>query len=247
MGRLAVIWIAAAFAIVLSLSLFMGSGDEAPATIPAAVDPAPSASLEATLLEAAVAFNAPEQLTFREPSPIELVLAPVSTRIDPESLLSEGLPGETRTATGIDYALKMRATLSGPDFTIDPPGPQMRTVLENRPTRWDWTVTPTRFGRDRMLVVELHAILSQGGSDLPPLSIRTFREVVDVDVGLWDRVTSTTDEVTKVHAAIAAIGGTVVAVAGWLWARRRKPKPARPEPVEIIVRPGQPEPPDAQR
>jgi hypothetical protein len=226
--------------------LFLGSEYMAPTEVPAPVteEPGDEPGLQATLREAKVAFNAPERLQFREPSPIELVLSPLSAEVDPETLLSQGLPGVTRSEAGVDFALKMQATLSGPDFTVEPAGPQLRTVLDDRPTRWDWTVTPTRFGSDRLLTIELQAVLSQGDADLPPLYVRTFRESIDVDVTLWHRVASSAEEVTKVHAAIAGVGGTAAAVVAWLWARRRKRERERPDSIEVIVRHGRPEPPD---
>lgn len=74
----------------------------------------------------------------------------------------------------------MQATLSGPDFKVDPPGPQLRTVLDD--AKWSWTVEPIRFGAGKLLVLELQALPVVAEIDLEPIHIVTFRREIAVDV-----------------------------------------------------------------
>ncbi|QIB65141.1 PRC-barrel domain-containing protein [Kineobactrum salinum] len=172
------------------------------------------------LKEASVAFNAPDRLFLNEAARIQFALAPVMSPLGPEEVLDPNLSGTIRMRDGIDYALRMRADLSGPDFRIDPQGPQIRTVLDDRTTEWNWTITPTRPGENRILTLSLLALLKQGEEDLPPLTVQTFREQILVDVSAWDRIRLYLEKVNVIHGVVAALVGTALAIAGGLGWRR---------------------------
>lgn len=115
------------------------------------------------LRDADLAFNRPDEMILGQTTTVELVLAPdevaaldqlpkdadISTRAEAIGL-SADLSGTTRVVEDVEYALKMQATLAGLDFIIDPPGPQRRTLLDDRSAKWVWTVEPKSHGPRRL-------------------------------------------------------------------------------------------------
>jgi tetratricopeptide (TPR) repeat protein len=179
-------------------------------------------AIRANLGKAGIAYNAPDTMQFGEAAAVELALATEVSGLTAADLLDDDLKGAIESETGVDFALNMQATLSGPDFKIEPAGPQIRTVLED--AKWNWTVEPIRYGADKLLVLELHALPQVEGLDgatAHPLHVQTFRREILVDVDPWSRAVSMADDVKKVHASAVAVGATLIAVAGWLWRRRR--------------------------
>lgn len=187
--------------------------------------PDPEAALRAQFAPADIAFNRPDTMRYREPEKVELVLSPHSAGVAPATRLSDDLSGAIRTVEGVDYALRMQATLSGPDFEVEPSGAQARTVLADRPTRWVWTVRPKVHGPGKVLTLRVDAVLSREGRDLPPVEIETFAERIVVEVGFFDRAVEIAEKVKVLHAAVAGIGTTIVGVLLWLWRNRRTPAP----------------------
>lgn len=179
-----------------------------------------TAELEEQLHSASLAFNRPERLRFREAATIELILAPEELGVEASTLLTPGLPGTLRRAAS-SYALRMQATLSASDFEVTPIGPQERTVLGNRETRWSWTIRPIAFGPDKPVTLEVFALLESDGRTLPPISVRTFHETFLVEVGWWDRAVSAAKDIDAFHASLAGLGGTIAAVGLWFWRRRQ--------------------------
>jgi hypothetical protein len=60
-----------------------------------------------------------------------------------------GPQGEVMTIDGVDYCLKMQATLSGQDFSTGPEGPVAGAAMAGRPARWDWILKPLSHGPDK--------------------------------------------------------------------------------------------------
>ncbi len=199
---------------------------------PEAAAPDPEAALRAQFAPADIAFNRPERMRYREAEKVELALSPQSAGVAPDARLSDDLRGEIHTVEGVDYALRMQATLSGPDFEISPSGPQARTVLADRPTLWAWTVRPATHGPGKVLTLRVEAVLSRDGRDLPPVEIETFSERIIVDVGFFDRAVEVADKVKALHATIAGVGTTLVGVGFWLWRNRRGGRSGPPAPGE---------------
>jgi hypothetical protein len=206
------------------------SGQASPAKRPAlgesrglAPHPRPPSDLaeavEEQLRGASLAFNRPERLRYRQTAYIELVLAPEELGVEASTLLTPDLPGVPRQATS-SYALRMSAILSGPDFEVEPSGPQERTVLSSREARWAWTIRPITFGPGKPLMLEVFALLERNGPTFPPISIRTFYETILVEVGWWDHAVDAAKDLGTLQAAMAGVGGTITAVGLWLWRRR---------------------------
>ncbi|CDZ52283.1 Hypothetical protein NGAL_HAMBI1189_44020 [Neorhizobium galegae bv. officinalis] len=179
------------------------------------------------LKKSSVAYNTPKRMSYQDDETIELVLAPETSAIVPSTKLGADLNGDVRTISNLPYSIRMQAEISGPDFQISPSGPQERTILPDRATKWAWNVRPTAFGPDRVLILQISAILDFQGKPLPPANPIIVREKIFVHVGIMDRAVHVAQNMTVMHGAIASIGGTGLAVLTWVWARvrRQRPKP----------------------
>lgn len=184
-----------------------------------------------------IAYNRPDRLRYGAVAPIELVLAPRGSNADAAKALSPGLPGAAEIRHDVPYALRMRARLSGPDFAIDPAEAQDRTVLPSQATRWNWTIRPTAYGKDRLLTLELSAILEGKDGPIPDAAPVVYREYIPVDIGLWDRAQLVAAGVTPVHAAFVAVCGTVLLVLGAIWRWWHPPKKQDPTVNVILHKP----------
>ncbi len=193
-----------------------------------------------------LAFNRPEEMRIGSSTVVELVLAPEAVaglNALPEGAgveakaaaigLTENRTGEATVVEDVDYALRMQAQLAGLDFHIAPEGHQPRTVLPDKSVKWVWTVEPKNPGPDRVLTLTVDALLESDGQDLPPVQIRTFTEKVHVTISGWDQAVSVAKDASALHAAIAGVGTTLIAVVGWILARRRGPQ--APAPVQVVV------------
>ncbi len=194
------------------------------------------ARLEDQLNAADLAFNRPDTMRIGTTTTVELVLSPktapraavsaeASVTEQAESLgLTADLEGTTQFVEDINYAVTMEATLAGLDFTVEPPGAQRQTVLPGQSAKWVWSVQPKAHGPDRVLRLDLDAVIQKDGNDLAPVRIRTFTERIVVDISAWDRLVVSAKSISAVNAAVAGVGGTVIAVLGWALSRTRKKK-----------------------
>lgn len=169
--------------------------------------------------EAALAFLAPDRMTYGEAKPFELSLAPITSGIDPAALLAD--PSGAVVVEGIKYTLKMQATLYGPDFTVTPTASQSRTVLPDEAAKWEWLVVPTAYGEGQLLFLSVFAILDGPDRELPPHYIRSFTARITVNVGFFDRLVMLSSKLQPVHALVAGLIGCAVAVATVALARRK--------------------------
>lgn len=205
-----------------------------------ATEPAPC-GLCNQLEDAKLTYNDPKEMYYGRETVIQLALLPKFVTDDPAAVLDESIEGDRIIVNNVEYSLRMRATLNGPAFDITPERAIDRTVLPTKVTKWTWTVVPQEYGT-RNLSLELVAILMDGDRELPPTEVRTFRRDITIHVSAWDRAVIAAQSITKVHAAIAAVGGTILSVGWWIVARFRKPKPEKPSVVEVILRNGNDKP-----
>ena len=224
-------WVAAESKLTLPKIEFGGSWTR-PRPRPQPTASALSCPLCAQLGVAEVAFNRPDRLTYGEPAPIELVMAPATSAAKAAPFLSDDLAGTAVTREGVSYAQHMRARLTGGDFAIEPAEAQDKTVLPDRPTRWTWTVRPTAFGPDRLLTLELAPVLEGAAAEGDTV---VFRERIPVDIGLWDRITYVAAAITPVHAALVAVGLTLLGIARWAWKSTHPAKEPKPPELRINV------------
>uniref|UniRef100_UPI003F493E8A hypothetical protein n=1 Tax=Ensifer adhaerens TaxID=106592 RepID=UPI003F493E8A len=160
-------------------------------------------------------------MSFKLETPIELVLAPNTSGVDPAMKLSGEVPGEVKTLFDVPTTKLMQAELYGADFEVYPKGAIQRTVLPTQITRWSWNVRPIQFGEDRLLTMELTALQKDGSELLPPTDPVVVRVKIPVDIKPWDRVVEAATSISLVHGLVVAIGSTVILVIAWIWKRLR--------------------------
>lgn len=206
------------------------------------VDPSPSSpAMRPTLpptgfdetFTSDIAFNAPEEINVGSSVQISLALSPQASGVAPVLALGDGLAGPIRTAVDVSAWPRMEAVLSGPDFEIEPSTAVRRRVLTDRPTQWDWSVRATRPGNDLPLTITLYGLF---GEEEDPVHVKTFRETISVDATYWGMLTANAKDLTAVHGAVVAIGGTAFGIIGWLWTRRKRPAADKSPPVRQKAR-----------
>ncbi|HEX5947781.1 MAG TPA: hypothetical protein VFY82_15960 [Acidimicrobiales bacterium] len=101
------------------------------------------------------------------------------------------------TIVGVpDARCKVAAHLTGPDFTIDPPGPQPQAFIGTRTLVWRWDVRPSDDG-DHELTLRVQAEVVEGGRTIPGRTILS-EAVIDVDaapVSFWGRLTGSSRDI----------------------------------------------------
>ncbi len=176
------------------------------------------------LKEVPLAYNHPKSMYLGKRTQITLAL---KTSRDDHKKELEGLPGEVKTGQ-TKISRIMQAELSGAAFKIEPSGAQQRTVTSLSSVKWTWFVTPLEEGTDKVLNLEVSAILREGTKALPPVTIRTFRTQIEVDVRWWDLVLYKIQAFDPVYQLATAIGGIASALLLiWrfaTWRRRRRSK-----------------------
>jgi hypothetical protein len=113
---------------------------------------------------------------------------------------------------------RMEARLTGPNFAITAITPEIQAVSRTDITEWKWEVKPIIDGHQR-LHLTLSALLSVDGASTPR-AIRTFDEIIEVEVAWHQRVGSFFAQNWQwLWAAV------LIPVAGWLWKRKKASKP----------------------
>ncbi len=188
------------------------------------------AYLKDQLASGSVALSAPERMRYRVADQVELVLSPEGANLAPEELLEDYIGRQLEIVEEVDYALRMQATLTAPEFVLEPEARQTRTILDDRPTKWAWVLTPAAFGDGKLIQLELSAILESEDGTLPETFIETFERTIVVDVSAWGRATAMAADVKSVHAAAVGIVASIAGVAAFLLRRRSSSKTRRSGP-----------------
>lgn len=157
-----------------------------------------------------IAFNVPATINLRDTAIIQLMLD-LKTPVDQLKQMIEAA-GEKQGAQ-IRVSDRMEARLSGPNFAITAIAPEIQAISRSNITEWKWEVKPTSDGRHH-LHLTLSALLSINGASTPR-AIRTFDQMIEVEVMWYQRIESFFDKNWQwLWAAI------LVPIAGWLWKRR---------------------------
>lgn len=158
-----------------------------------------------------IAFNAPTNINIEDSPQIQLILS-LSEAIDElKQLITE--EGEKIGAT-IGVSNRMEARLSGYKFQITAITPEVQAVSKNERTEWKWEIHPKEEGQHK-LHLTLTALLQIDGQSTPR-AIRTFSEVIEVDVTGPQKINMFFKNNWQwLWAAV------LVPVAGWLWRRRK--------------------------
>jgi hypothetical protein len=190
-----------------------------PAVVTSTLPPGDPLAAIDQLLEAMefgnVAFNAPRSMNFQDTAVIQLVLG-LATPTDELKQMIEAA-GEKEGAR-IRVSDRMEARLTGPNFAITAITPEIQAVSRTDITEWKWEVKPIIDGHQR-LHLTLSALLSVDGASTPR-AIRTFDEIIEVEVAWHQRVGSFFAQNWQwLWAAV------LIPVAGWLWKRKKASKP----------------------
>ena len=175
-----------------------------------------------SLKEADLKYNHPDSMYLGRKTQISLIL---ETTGEDQSSELKGLNGQIKEGKS-KVSRIMQAELSGASFKIEPSGPQKKTITSLAPVKWTWFVTPLEDGQQKRLNLELAAILREATRDLPPVTIRTFKTEINVDVKWWDLALHKIKSLDPIYQLATAIGGIASALLLlWRfvsWGRRRK-------------------------
>lgn len=177
-----------------------------------------------SLKEAPLAYNRPQMMTLGQRHELSLVIDP---RAGAEPAAGLNLLEGTIVEDTTKISLHMSAELRGRAFEVEPAGLQRRLVSPVALTRWSWFVTPLEAGEDQLITLNVYANIETGTVDLAPLSVRTFRDRIRVDVATWGYVMDIVNELSPVYTFVVAACGTLFGAAAWLWERRPRSRRQR--------------------
>lgn len=161
-----------------------------------------------------IAFNTPERMGINETETVELLL---STKETTKQLAAEVKGRPVETAEGVRVAPEMQADLKGQGFKIEAVTPSKQVVSNLQRTRWAWTVTALKDGKQN-LDLSLSARVQVEGKD-SPFVVKTFTKTIEVQVDLWGKIFA----LVKEHGQWL---WTTILVPVAVWWRSRKKKAA---------------------
>ena len=124
---------------------------------------------------------------------------------------------------------RMEARLSGANFAITAITPEIQAISQSNITEWKWEVKPTSDGR-HYLHLTLSALLSINGTSTPR-AVRTFDQMIEVEVVWYQRIESFFDKNWQwLWAAI------LVPITAWLWNRRNSSESKVNQPNKLSRR-----------
>ena len=140
-----------------------------------APNPTPIKFAKDELVNANIAFNAPDHMINGNAYVIELLL---DTQRAAQALAAQiKEPGKVETAR-IQVTAAVEAHLAGSAFRILAITPEEQAISTNATTQWKWEITPQQLGRHRLFLT-VNAIISTGAKQQRH-SIRTFDHVIEV-------------------------------------------------------------------
>ena len=157
------------------------------------------------------------------------------TRASAPVRAGEMLDSAPEKTAAVRVGRRMAARLEGEGFTIDPAGLVERDLFAGGAGRWDWTVTPTRGGPQRLRLGVYVIVRSPDGASRENL-IRTLSHDIDVAVAKGDQRKDAIRESKSwlelanewLLALAALVGGGLLAL--WLAIRKfRGPKGGKEE------------------
>jgi hypothetical protein len=170
-----------------------------------------------------LAFRPPKQMREGVSEEVVIQVRRPSVPGDPAT----GLPGEgPPVVVPVEVSTSMTAELTGSDFTIEPSGPQRRTLTSTFPAEWRWTVTPKSFGT-ATLRLRLAVVLAEDpGTPLIPQV--TYDEEIEVRV---HPVNTMFRLLKTVQGVLTATGLTTAVFVTGLWQLMRRRRNASRAPT----------------
>lgn len=131
-------------------------------------------------------------------------------------------PGEVVQAE-VPVTRIMSAELRGPSFDISPSGPLRKTLSGAAPAVWTWKATPQEAGANKLLLLDVYVHVMRDGNAGDPITIRTYRDEITVDVRLKDQVVGALTSTQGIVVSVVAILGGLSTIFGWKrWQKREK-------------------------
>lgn len=159
--------------------------------------------------------NAPHVINIDDTAIIQLLLG-LATSTDELKQMIEAA-GE-KEGTRIRVSDRLEARLSGPNFAITAITPEVQAVTRTDVTEWKWKVQPRSKGLQHLHLTV--SVLINVDDASTPRVIGTFDKEIEVKVTFGSQISSFLKSNWQwLWAAI------LVPVSGWLWKRKREPKP----------------------
>lgn len=175
--------------------------------------------LKKQLRDGTIAYRAPEPMRVNDFQRVTVRVRDESS----ESTTAPELPGTgPMTSDPVKVGPDVKAELTGRDFEIGPVGDDdgRRVLVTGGYVDWAWDVRPLRSGR-LQLSVTLSVLLEDASA--PPLEVRTYDRVVNVDVDPWFSF----KRFLKEWGALTGIGVPAVVIGIWTlykhWRQRGEP------------------------
>lgn len=131
-------------------------------------------------------------------------------------------PGEVVQAE-VPVARIMSAELRGPSFEVSPSGPLRKTLTGAAPVVWTWKATPQEAGANKLLLLDVYVHVMRGEDVGDPITIRTYRDEITVDVRLKDQIVGALTSTQGMVVSTVAILGGLSTIFGWKrWQKREK-------------------------
>jgi len=218
--------------LVLGLSFVWMSAPGTPGT---QADPV-AAFWRERMQPASAAFFVPSPIKRYEPVEARLEVRPPD--IDPQELqqLLEKWAGRPGVGAAGQAALAPRMVariVTDRDCTIDAKDPPDQAVDFTRGSTWRWTVTPKTGGLIKVTVSLTTPVIIDGRETSFPIT--SFEKTVTVTVTNADRAQDVLDWAKEYWGLLAALGGGLAGLVGWVQRRRKRRgtagfSPGRPGP-----------------
>lgn len=159
-----------------------------------------------------LAFNAPTTINLSETALIQLLLSHKETE---EALKQKIVAEGQKESARIRISNLMEARLSGLGFEIEAITSEIQAVSADQITEWRWEIRPTQPG-EQQLHLTLSALIYLDDQSMPR-TIRTFDQIIDVNVTLSQRISSFISDNWQ-----WAVTVLLIPIAGWIIRKRRR-------------------------
>ena len=154
-------------------------------------------------------YNRVQEMWRDEP---QTVIFKMSMLPDEEIVLPSAAAGP-RTEGTTKITSKMSVELTGSaGLTVDPKGRVEKEISTLSPITWQWIVTPTSEGEDKLLTLTVYVHMTDQNR---AYTLKTYEDRIVVRVSRWDKVKDFVSEVNPVWAFAAAVFGSLVGFFGW--------------------------------
>ncbi|MGI9481787.1 MAG: hypothetical protein ACR2OR_05450 [Hyphomicrobiales bacterium] len=144
-------------------------------------------SLVDQLVKAKYGFNKAESMVVGEVVDVALYIS-TDKSFDAPALLF-GLPGAQKSGE-LKVSSHVSANLHGSAFKVTLKSKERQLISQTLPANWTWTVEAMEPGEKQLLTLEVYAYLENQGRLSDPISVRTLKENIEVNVSWYSRTAS---------------------------------------------------------